>query len=62
MAKTTKHQEPVAPVQAKEARYIRFPQALDEWLIKASNQSGFKNVNQFVVDLVRREWQQSQAS
>lgn len=64
MAKATKQTQapPPAHTEAKAARFIRFPPSLDAWLSQNYSTAGFKNVNQFVVDLVRREWQHSQAS
>lgn len=60
MTKTVKPKKP--KVETKEARFIRFPPVLDAWLAKNHSESGYKNVNQYVVDLVRREWQQNQTS
>lgn len=62
MAKQHETKEPLNQKgEIKEARFIRFPSTLEEWMVEKSKKDGFKNVNQFVIDLVRKERQQDQA-
>lgn len=52
-----KKQAVVVPIAPKQGRFLRLPPALDNFIVEAASQQGYRSPQEFITDLIRREYQ-----